>query len=135
MGKKPNIQLEDFVKGYRFLRVPKAYAGEAFTKVRLEVFLLMKSKLDDRLRLYKSTYTVPMTAKFIKDNRSSVETTGRVIKVTDAKQLAEDIVSWDDDNTSVDTDIEKEFDSDFSIVMDEILDLQNEARDRGWIVL
>ena len=132
---KPNIQLEDFIKGYRFLRVPRGWAGESFTKAHLLVYLLMKSKIDDKMRLYETSYTVPLTDKFIKHAWEGISLKGRNLKIEDPLKLAEKLVSWDDPNKKVEIDLKKEFEADFAQVMDEVLELQTEARERGWTVL
>ena len=133
---KPNIKLEDFIKGYRFLRVPRGWAGESFTKAHLLVYLLMKSKIDDKMRLYETSYTVPLTDKFIKQAWEGITLKqGRHIILENPTKLAEEMIEWDDPNKTVITDLKKEFAADFGQVMDEVLALQNEARDRGWTVL
>ena len=132
---KPNIQLEDFIKGYRFLRVPRGYSGESFTKAHLLVYMLMRSKVDDKMRLYETSYTVPMTAKFLKQAKGAVTVKGREIKLDSSAKLVELIHQWEDEGKTVTTDLKKEFEADFAQVMDEILELQTEAKDRGWVVL
>ncbi len=132
---KPDITKEDFIQSYRFLRIPLAYAGEAFTKGHLLVYLVMQDLEDDTMRLYEAKYTVSLTSKFLKEAVASLHLSGREITVDDPHELANFLVSWDDPNKVVTTKLLKEFDSDFEVVMDEILELQTEAIERGWTLI
>lgn len=87
------------------------------------------------MRLYETSYTVTLTSKFINQAWEGMKLKGRTIEILDPHKLAEAIIGWDDPNKVVVTDLKKEFDSEFSQVMDEVLELQNEAKDRGWTVL
>ncbi|MBC8553456.1 MAG: hypothetical protein H8D23_27895 [Candidatus Brocadiales bacterium] len=132
---KPNIETEDFIKGYRFLRIPLAYAGEAFTKAHLLVYMLMKSKEGGNMRLYETSYTVPMTSAFINKAWEGLRLQGRSFVIENPHKIVEEMMDSSDKNKVVTTDLKKEFEADFTQVMEEILELQNEAKDRGWIVL
>ncbi len=132
---KPDITKEDFIQSYRFLRIPLAYAGESFTKGHLLVYLVMKDLKDSTMRLYETTYTAPISAKFLKEATASLHVQGRDITVDNPNELANFLVSWDDPNKTVTTKLLKEFGSDFETIMEEILELQTEAIERGWQII
>jgi hypothetical protein len=132
---RPNIEVEDFVKAYKFLRVPAGYLGESFTKGYLLVYFLMRSKETGRLRLYESSYELLLTAKFLKKAYEAVKLKGRMIEIINPAKLAEMIVKWEDENKKFSTKLKIEFNSDAETVMNEILNFQQEARERGWLVL
>lgn len=125
---------EDFVKGYRFLRVPVAWLGENFTKGILEIYILTKSEDKTKFKLYRVTYIIPLTIKFIKFAYQSVKLKGRKIILLDSEKLAGKIIEWEDKNKIVITSLDKEFKTDFETVIEEILALQLKAKERGWLL-
>ena len=132
---KPDPLKETFLKGYRFIRLPKMWAGEAFTIGYLEIYVLTEVDDKDKIRLYRTTYKLPITDKFMKFAWEGIKRTGRKLEVYDENKLSESIVEWDDDKKKVTMDLIEEFSDDFPTVMDKVLALQQEAIDRGWTLI
>jgi hypothetical protein len=126
---------EEFVKGYRFLRIPPAYAGESFTKGYLLVYFLTKSNEEKKMYLYETSYKVPINAKFLKFAKDDISLNGLVLEIKNEKNLAEKFIEFNDIKKEVTMILKEEFELNPIKVMDKIFEFQKEAKERGWIVL
>ena len=85
------------------------------------------------MRLYRTSYKIPMNSAFLKFAWEGISLKGRNLEVENMGHLTSLMIDWEHESKTVTTNLVKEFDADFEKVMDEILDLQTQAIERGWI--
>ncbi len=129
---KPDFTQEEFIQGYRFIRLPMQWMGEIGTLGYLVTYVLTKTFDESCMRLYKIKHQVPFNTKFIRKSQS-IGLKKQMFEVYNEKDLSDDMLDSDDKISTYEK--IKEFNTDFEMVVDIVLELQTEANERGWIRL
>jgi hypothetical protein len=132
MSQRPNFTVEEFTQGYRFIRLPMQWMGEAYTLGYLVTYVLTKAFDESYMRLYKIKHQVKFNTAFIKKSQN-IAFKKASFEIFNEAELANDMLDADDKVSTYE--LVKEFGTDFEQVMDIVLELQTEANERGWIRL
>jgi hypothetical protein len=131
---KPNPEKEEFVQGYRFLRVPVAYMGEAFTKAFLYNYIITKDLQAKKFNMYQTSYELKLTANILKKHSNAIQIAqpSKNIVVISNNELAKLLLS---DYSKSETKLVKEFKGGQEQIINIVFNIKKEAKERGWVPL
>jgi len=134
----PSWTTQDLVQTFKFIQPITIWAGESFTKVKINTYMLMQDKEQPYdYFLYEFKFTNNVTAAFLKANKKIITRSGTSLTVLSYDKLNDAATRWkekgrEENRTSTQI-LKQKIENNSESAMQALLDFKQQTLDRGWI--